>query len=86
MIASLTDPSAPIANERYVMLELRQPVTSDLAKDLAVRSLRATIVDVPTVRIGDSKLRTSACEDLPEAGHKWREVEASGWMPCDSLI
>jgi muconate cycloisomerase len=32
------------------MPELRQPVTSDLAKDLAVRSLRATIVDVPTVR------------------------------------
>jgi muconate cycloisomerase len=32
------------------MPELRQPVSSDLAKDLAVRSLRATIVDVPTVR------------------------------------
>jgi muconate cycloisomerase len=32
------------------MLEPRQPVTSELAKELAVRSLRATIVDVPTVR------------------------------------
>ena len=32
------------------MPELRQPVTSDFAKDLVVRSLSATIVDVPTVR------------------------------------
>jgi muconate cycloisomerase len=32
------------------MLEHRRPVSSDLTKDLAIRSLRATIVDVPTVR------------------------------------
>jgi muconate cycloisomerase len=32
------------------MLEVREPVMSESAKDLAVRSLRATIVDVPTIR------------------------------------
>ena len=39
-----------IANERHVMQDQVRPATAGLAKDLSVRSVRATIVDVPTVR------------------------------------